>query len=663
MSRRVLILLLALVLAIGGTLIGGEPARAVESLHLRGHGWGHGRGLGQYGSLGYAVDQGWTSAQILDHYYGGTTAGTINNPLITVRMVSRDGLDTIVVQENGQMKVNGVQAPNKAVRVERTGSNTFRIYDGANCGGPWTLRGGTVNGPVVMTPTAPIEGPGGDLQMCEYNGTRWLRGSISAVEGEGAQRTVNALTMEYYLRGVVPRESPASWGSLGNGKGMNALRSQAVAARSYAASENRYGYAKTCNTQSCQVYLGRGEQLGGASYKELEHPLTNQAIGDTTNLVRMKGGVVQRTEFSSSTGGYTAGGTFPAVPDDGDDVTSNPNHTWKTEIPASTLESRYNKGDFISAEVTQRNGLGEDGGRVLKMVLHFTGGDVPLTGDEFRIAMGLKSNWFTPTSGLDFFGWEGHGGGLASGPGAAAWSSGRLDVFAQGPNNSVIRRYYDGQWKGWDTVGGLTNAQPAVATQGANKLDLFVRGMDNALWYRPYSSGWGDWTPLGGQLVGGPTAVSWGAGRIDVFARGADNALWHRYFDGSWQPWRSLGGVLTSAPAVASWGSGRLDVFVRGGDNALWHRTFEGGWSDWKPLGGVLNGAPAVSTWGPGRLDLFVRGGDNALWHKYFEGGWSTYEGQGGVLTADPAAASWGRGRIDIFVRGGDNGMWHAWMN
>ena len=40
---------------------------------------------------------------------------------------------------------------------------------------------------------------------------------------------------------------------------MNALRAQAVAARSFALSQNRYSYAKTCDTSSCQVYGGCGD--------------------------------------------------------------------------------------------------------------------------------------------------------------------------------------------------------------------------------------------------------------------------------------------------------------------------------------------------------------------------------------------------------------------
>src|SRR5215207_7229065 len=64
---------------------------AAASITLDGHGYGHGVGLSQYGALGYAVNSGWSSAQILDHYYGGTVASTAPNSDMTVRLAARDG--------------------------------------------------------------------------------------------------------------------------------------------------------------------------------------------------------------------------------------------------------------------------------------------------------------------------------------------------------------------------------------------------------------------------------------------------------------------------------------------------------------------------------------------------------------------------------------------
>ena len=74
------------------------------------------------------------------------------------------------------------------------------------------------------------------------------RGTVELADVGGPNRIVNQLDVDHYLRGVVPAEVPASWGSAGGGAGMNALRPKSVAARSFAISQNRYSYAKTCDT-------------------------------------------------------------------------------------------------------------------------------------------------------------------------------------------------------------------------------------------------------------------------------------------------------------------------------------------------------------------------------------------------------------------------------
>ncbi len=81
---------------------------------VQGKGWGHGRGMGQWGALGYAL-QGWTSSQILDHYYGGTTMGTIDpNGELRVRLLREDDVDVIVVSEH-----NALTTQRRAGRIHR----------------------------------------------------------------------------------------------------------------------------------------------------------------------------------------------------------------------------------------------------------------------------------------------------------------------------------------------------------------------------------------------------------------------------------------------------------------------------------------------------------------------------------------------------------------
>jgi SpoIID/LytB domain protein len=391
--------MVVIAMVVGSGLALQSPASAEPVVDLAGHGWGHGRGMGQYGALGYALDHGWNHHQILDHYYGGTAGGGIGNIPMSVLLQGLEGHMTIVYQQRGRLRTSadGGRSAHTAILARRVAPGLFDVQYGAGCGGPWTPPTRVVDQQIVVAPEVKGSEDIRDmLELCLPNGTRWYRGDLAVVAADDAQHTVNWLDMESYLRGVVPRESPASWGDLGGGRGMNALRAQAVAARSYAAAESRRPYAKTCDSTSCQVYLGRAHYLNGA-FADLEDERSSRAVAETAGLVRFRGGVVARTEFSSSTGGFSAGGVFPPVVDDGDDVSFNPNHRWAARIPFSAIQARYGRGGFQFLEVTRRNGLGDFGGRVLEVRLRFSGGDVYRSGDEFRLEMGLKSNWFAPT--------------------------------------------------------------------------------------------------------------------------------------------------------------------------------------------------------------------------------------------------------------------------
>jgi SpoIID/LytB domain protein len=394
------------------------PAAAypTSSVNLIGHGWGHGRGMGQYGALGYSLN-GWSYTQILDHYYGGTTMGSIAGGVMSTRLLRLDGTFTIVAQEKGLGRINGTPTSAVGMMAQLVAPNTFQVYTGGGCGGPWTALGGPVTGPVVFS--SPNSGSDHTtmLQTCESAGNRWYRGDLVAADGTGGacsgagacqpqQRTVNRADIDSYVRGVVPSESPASWGTLGGGAGENALRAQAVAARSYGWAQNRYSYAKSCDTDSCQVYNGYAIN-NSSGFHVYEAATTDQATADTAGQVRVfSNGSVASTEFSSSTGGYTAGGTFPAVVDDGDSVSSNPNHSWSTSIAVSTIQAAYPAiGTLLSVDVTGRNGLGDLGGRVTQVVLRGSSSNVTLTGEQFRSRFALKSDWFavtnSPSGGID----------------------------------------------------------------------------------------------------------------------------------------------------------------------------------------------------------------------------------------------------------------------
>ena len=596
------------------------------TIPITGHGFGHGRGMSQYGALGYAIDFGWSSDQILDHYYGGTTAGTVDNSLLTVRIDSANDRPTVAQVDSGAMvlldddgDVTHVGAGG-AIRLTSV-SGGFTVADAPTCAGPFTERSGVINAEQIRISTAdgqrsggggtvgegtvvvgdwdgdgsdevatanagswtlynstinnpassvreaftmpaglavsgdwdgdgvdtagvfdngrwslgngqnltvidfgaagdqPVVGdwdgdgnddlgvrrgntwllsPGAGAEVIEFDfgfrsdtplvgdwdgdgvddagvlrGRTWIRrpglanrgaelprityadrnhflvgdfdgdgidqpgrhdsgvisldgqraaldarlnpdlaleetiqrcatateqryyrGELRAVRNGGNQRTVNAVAVEWYLRAVVPREMPASWALLGDGAGAAALESQAVSARSYSLGENRTSYARTCDTISCQVYDGRATRRNG-TLSSNEHPLSDIAIADTAGVVRIRDGRVARTEFSSSTGGWSAGGVFPAVPDLGDGTERNPNHDWTNSVRIADLEARFGGRSLDRVYVSERNGLGEDGGRVLEVTLEFGSETFTMTGNEFRRAASLRSDWFS----------------------------------------------------------------------------------------------------------------------------------------------------------------------------------------------------------------------------------------------------------------------------
>jgi SpoIID/LytB domain protein len=444
----VISLLVASVAGVVPVMAGTAAAQAPDSIVVEGRANGHGRGMGQFGALGYAVDYGWNHRQILDHFYGGTRAGTVPNGDILVFLTRWNNHD-LRVTSNQPFVVDGAWRiePGQAVIIQVAGDMIFDIFTGPSCDGPWTQvadnrlgdTGPGRHGDHAYIEAVPVQANYGNdmngvLINCSTRDEQGYRGALRLVEQGGAPVHVNRLPLEQYLRGVVGHESPPRWGSLPSGrgvdKGMQALMAQAVAARSYAMNlaltrrATGIWASDTCDTQACQVYQGawKGTRAsnGGRSGTAQDHGGTfnnsNYAIAHTAGEVRLDGaGRVSRTEFASSTGGYTSrpseGNGFPAVPDLGDATTTtcrlypgtfdcNPYQNWTKEIPRAEIEAAYPAvGTLKTIRVTKRNGLGAWGGRVQQIRIEGTGGtaviDVPnWTQDSFRTRFGLRSDWY-----------------------------------------------------------------------------------------------------------------------------------------------------------------------------------------------------------------------------------------------------------------------------
>ena len=374
------------------------PAGAVEvnqsyavarTVVLSGHGFGHGHGMSQYGAQG-AAKQGLTYKQIIDFYYPSTTWSQVTGKVRV--LISADTTADVVVAAVPGLRLTDIGAAKTYTLPRPNGVKRWRIAVGAGNrsvvdyltgswhrwtpGGRAALVGdGQFGAPTPMTLFTPA-------------GARSYRGSLrsaSPVKGGKARDTVNVLSMDDYVRGVIPREMPASWQP-------EAVKAQAVAARTYATwSRDQFPtrYYQICDTSYCQVYGGAGA----------EDPRSNAAVTATANQILTFDGKPAFAQFSSSSGGWTSAGSVPylaAKADPYDDYDGNPVHAWSTEVGAAKIERAYpGVGTLKGIDVTRRDGNGDWKGRVWTLVLEGTKNDVTVSGDAFRARFGLRSSWFT----------------------------------------------------------------------------------------------------------------------------------------------------------------------------------------------------------------------------------------------------------------------------
>ena len=407
---------------VASTLILPQPkanAYPNANVDFTGHGWGHGIGMGQWGSLGYALGQdgglgNWTYQEILTHYYGGTSIQTIPSPEpnVSVALLENNDNDVIVTAPGG-VSVPGVTGTNSsapAVLFAPSGNgSTWIVQTGAGCAGPtWTTVATGLTNPTTQAASNSTNTSAGDvIQLCLGGGNMSVQGSLGATyNSAGALRTVNTLPLEEYVADVAPAESPSDWafyggpGPQGMDWGFQQSEAQTVAARSYVESNplGYGGYADICDTTACQEYQG----------VKYETPTSIQAAADTAGQVMefgtKPGGTIATTEYSASTGGYTAGGPFPSVPDAGDSICipngpCNPNHTWTATVPVTTIESTWPQiGTLESINVTARNGYGQWGGRATEVSVVGSSTTLTLTGAQFAGSIGLNSDWFIVTA-------------------------------------------------------------------------------------------------------------------------------------------------------------------------------------------------------------------------------------------------------------------------
>jgi SpoIID/LytB domain protein len=388
-----------------------DTATDYERVTFVGAGWGHGVGLSQFGAYGAARD-GWSSEQILTHFYQGTSLEVMGEGNLSVPDdlwvgLDRD-LDTITLVAR-QIYYSDPPGPTAAVTVTR-GEESWEMavndrleitwVEGTrDCDLAFTDSGGAsiaeTTGPCDLDitwdgdaeqPTRKIEVEGCEFR--DWNGyesaypgpsldrpCQYGRGSMvirSPGDGGAGPFDMSVVTdIESYLLGI--SEMPYYWGLAQNG-GMAALEAQAIAARSYA--RELQLYRGTPGSNSCgawchvrddtydQRYVGWGHgwstwtaAVENTAGRVITHP---QAPSEEQRIVR--------GYYSSSSGGATenadevgVGGTeprayFTSVDDHWAlDSTLNSNASWTVTFSTETVADRVGLDALLYVDVTARN--------------------------------------------------------------------------------------------------------------------------------------------------------------------------------------------------------------------------------------------------------------------------------------------------------------------
>ena len=231
---------------------------------------------------------------------------------------------------------------------------------------------GSYGAPVRFTPK-----PGTTLTL---EGTGPFRGTIEVRREGSAITVVNELDIDHYVMGV--REVPGGWP-------MEALKAQAVAARTYALWEIGKGYWKrfgfdVCATVSCQVYQGATAELGerGRRWVAAVNATKGQVLLDADGNPAL-------TRYHSSSGGrtlanevvYPSDGPRPylrAIDDPYDRV--SPLYRWDVSFKRADLQKILHEGIGLTGELT--NITADASSR--EVTITTRGGELKMTTVRFR---------------------------------------------------------------------------------------------------------------------------------------------------------------------------------------------------------------------------------------------------------------------------------------
>ena len=402
-------------------LLSAAPASATTGdFQIQGRGYGHAAGMSQWGAW-QAAREGETYDTILDFYYPGSTLTDVTGDEVIRVRISRDPASstygdkyyrvylkpmvttgTLVLRNWGDDDVIVPLAVGQQVEAVWYDS---RVY---------VLGQGTYNRAYVIPDS---EDGRVAVRLQTYDGATitsyreyWGLMDLAPLS-TGNMYLVNHVTIDKYTRGVAeikPEWAKESWPQY---YAIEAVKAQAVAARTYAYAEFQgAGYVNDDTRDIC--YKGYSHYEDPDSYHY--NPGAIQAAIDTDGKILMYSGVLRKTFFSSHSGGYTsatAWGDNPpsyvvSKPDPWSLIappaglsTIQPGYAWMVTKTAAELRAALipnyidDVGTITKVEVIQRDTADPDSHAMYVKVTGTAGSDT-VSARSFRYALGLRSTLF-----------------------------------------------------------------------------------------------------------------------------------------------------------------------------------------------------------------------------------------------------------------------------
>lgn len=318
-------------------------------------------------------------------------------------------------------------SPGRGCRIEAAGGAVVGDLDGRRLSGERLLM-------------APADRDG-TIALRDARTTRRLLGGVQITASGGRLRILNLVSLEDYVRTVVPSEMPARFHQ-------QALRAQAIVARTWALRHlGRHapdGY-DFCDSTHCQVYRGA----------DAVSPNTDAAVRATRGLVITCRGELIEPIYHSTCGGHTAdsetvwrgGRAEPYLRGVSDRAgercycADSPYAWWKCTLTPGQLAQAAGLSAPAGISVSARDAEG----RVTKVTLRAGGRERSMTGYEFYLAAAraigpgrVRSAWFDVRRGDEV---ALIGRGFGHGVGMCQWGAHGRACAGQ-TAEQILRHYY-----------------------------------------------------------------------------------------------------------------------------------------------------------------------------------------------------------------------------